>query len=287
MPSFLETAIEIGREASALIAAAVKRRGEHDRSFELKGEYDLVTETDRASERLIVERLQSHFPTHSIVAEEGGGHAGTSEYRWYVDPLDGTTNFAHGFPVFNVTLALERAGELICGVIVDPTRDEVFSAEAGGGAFLNARRIHVSGAARIEDALAATGFPSRKRHRNVNVHFYYQLAMLSHGVRRAGAAAIDLAYVACGRLDLVWEFSLNPWDMAAGVLLVREAGGTVTNMRGGPFDLRGGHVLADNTRVHAETIELFAEIFDGRYRTSFPKCPLVERVLVKVAAVQY
>jgi myo-inositol-1(or 4)-monophosphatase len=271
--SFLETAIEIGREAAGLIADAVKRRGQHGHSFELKGEYDLVTETDRASERLIVDRLQSHFPTHAIVAEEGGGQAGSSEYRWYVDPLDGTTNFAHGFPVFNVTLALERAGELVCGVIIDPTRDEVFSAEVGSGAYLNGRRIYVSGAARIEDALGATGFPSRKRHQNVNVHFYYQLAMLSHGMRRAGAAAIDLAYVACGRLDLFWEFSLNPWDMAAGVLLVREAGGTVTDMHGGPFDLRGKHVLADNTLVHEETVELFAEIFAGHCRTPLPEMP--------------
>jgi myo-inositol-1(or 4)-monophosphatase len=273
VPSFLETAIEIGREASSLIANAVKRRGEHDRSFELKGEYDLVTETDRASEQLIVERLQSHFPTHSIVAEESGRHEGSSEYRWYVDPLDGTTNFAHGFPVFNVTLALERAGELVCGVIVDPTRNELFSAELGSGAYLNNRRIRVSGAERIEDTLAATGFPSRKRHQSVNVHFFYQLAMLSHGVRRAGAAAIDLAYVACGRLDLFWEFNLNPWDMAAGVLLVREAGGTVTNMRGEPFDLRGQHLLADNTLVHEETIALFTEIYAGRYPTPLPEMP--------------
>ncbi|HEY1756521.1 MAG TPA: inositol monophosphatase family protein [Bryobacteraceae bacterium] len=278
MSSFLETAIEIGREAAALIALAVKRRGEHDhgselKSFELKGQYDLVTDTDRASEKLIVASLKKHFPTHSIVAEEGGGQEGSSEYRWYVDPLDGTTNFAHGFPVFNTTLALERAGELVCGVIIDPTRDEVFSAEAGAGAFLNNQRIRVSRAARIEDALTGTGFPSRRRHQDVNIHFYYQLAMISHGVRRAGAAAIDLAYVACGRLDLFWEFSLNPWDMAAGVLLVREAGGTVTNPRGGPFDLRGGHVLADNTLVHAETIELFTEIFQGKYRTPLPEMP--------------
>jgi myo-inositol-1(or 4)-monophosphatase len=270
VPSFLETAIEIGREASAVIAAAVKRRGGHDRSFELKGEYDLVTETDRASEQLIVERLEKHFPTHAIVAEESGSHAGSSGYRWYVDPLDGTTNFAHGFPVFNVTLALVHAGELVCGVIIDPTRDEVFSAEAGAGAFLNGQRIRVSGAKSIEESLTATGFPSRRRHQDVNVHFFYQLAMLSHGVRRAGAAAIDLAYVACGRLDLYWEFGLNPWDMAAGVLLVREAGGTVTNMRGDPFDLRGPHILADNTLVHAETVELFTEVFAGKYRTPLP-----------------
>jgi myo-inositol-1(or 4)-monophosphatase len=269
--SFLETAVEIGREASALIAGSVEDHVGRERHFDLKGAYDLVTETDRASERLIVDRLRGHFPTHAIVAEEGSGQAGTSEYCWYVDPLDGTTNFAHGFPVFNVTLALERAGELIAGVIVDPTRDEVFSAELGSGAFLNQRRIHVSHAARIEDALVATGFPSRKRHQNVNVHFYYQLAMLSHGVRRAGAAAIDLAYVACGRLDMFWEFSLNPWDVAAGILLVREAGGIATDMRGGQLSLRGPHILADNGLVHAETLELFAEIYAGRYRVPLPE----------------
>ena len=248
----------------------MRRRGLADHSFELKGEHDLVTETDRASEQLIVERLRAQFPAHVIVAEEGGRREGASEYCWYVDPLDGTTNFAHGFPVFNVTMALERAGELICAVTIDPTRDEVFTAEAGAGAWLNGQRIHVSKAARLEDSLSATGFPSRKRHQDVNVHFYYQLAMLSHGVRRAGAAAVDLAYVACGRLDLFWEFSLNPWDMAAGVLLVREAGGRVSNMRGGAFDLRGKNVLADNGLVHQETLDLFAQIFRGNYPVPLP-----------------
>jgi myo-inositol-1(or 4)-monophosphatase len=269
--SFLETAVEIAREAAALIRESGLRRAGHENRFDLKGEHDLVTETDRASERLIVERLHDHYPSHAVVAEEGGGQAGASEYRWYVDPLDGTTNFAHGFPVFNVTLALERAGELIAGVIIDPTRNDVFTAEAGAGAYLNQERIHVSKTARIEDSLSATGFPSRKRHQNVNVHFYYQLAMESHGVRRAGAAALDLAYVACGRLDLFWEFTLKPWDMAAGALLVREAGGVVTDMHGRPFDLRGPHVLADNGLVHAETVDLFAEVFAGRYRTPLPE----------------
>ena len=158
-------------------------------SFELKGEFDLVTEADRVSERLVVERLRAHFPTHSIVAEEGGGTEQSSDYRWYVDPVDGTTNFAHGFPVFNVTLALEKAGELVAGVIFDPTRQELFAAEKGGGAFLNGQRIRVSNVNRLEDSLVATGFPSRKRHRNINVYFYYELAMLTHGVRRAGSAA--------------------------------------------------------------------------------------------------
>ena len=266
MAEFLETAAGIAREAGALIA------GYHARGigYELKGDYDLVTEADRASERLIVERLRSHFPTHSIVAAEGGGLEGSSEYRWYVDPLDGTTNFAHGFPMFNVTLGLERAGELIAGVVYDPVHDEMFSAEAGGGAYLNNHRIRVSKTARVEDALVATGFPSRKRHENVNVHFYYQLAMMSHGVRRAGAAALDLAYVACGRLDAFWEFGLNPWDMAAGVLLVREAGGTTSDMRGGPFSLRGPHMLADNSLLHQPMLGVFGEIFAGQYRYAMP-----------------
>src|ERR1700728_4853313 len=228
MPSYLEISQEIARESGALLHGYLERHI----GFELKGEFDLVTEADRASEKLVIERLQQHFPTHSIVAEESGGHAGESaEYCWYVDPLDGTTNFAHGFPMYNVTLALEKAGEIVAGVIFDTERNEMFTCERGGGSWLNQRRIHVSHAARIEDALVATGFPSRKRHQNVNVHFYYQLAMLSHGVRRAGAAALDLAYVACGRLDMFWEFSLNPWDVAAGILLVREAGGIATDMR--------------------------------------------------------
>jgi myo-inositol-1(or 4)-monophosphatase len=267
MAEFLETAASIAREAGALIASYHAR----GIGFELKGDYDLVTEADRASERLIVDRLHQHFPTHSVVAEEGGGLEGTSEYRWYVDPLDGTTNFAHGFPMFNVTLALESAGELIAGVVYHPIHHEMFTAEAGGGAFLNGGRIHVSKAARIDDALVATGFPSRKRHENVNVHFYYQLAMMSHGVRRAGAAALDLAYVACGRLDAFWEFGLNPWDMAAGVLLVREAGGTASGMHGEPFSLRGPHMLADNGLLHQPMLALFAEIFAGEYRYPMPE----------------
>jgi myo-inositol-1(or 4)-monophosphatase len=271
LASFLDTAAEIAREAGAIVASYLERHI----GFELKGAFDLVTEADRASENLIVERLRSHFPTHAIVAEEGGGQAGASEYRWYVDPLDGTTNFAHGFPMFNVTLALERAGELIAGVIFDPVRNEMFAAELGSGAFLNQRPIHVSKAAQIENSLLATGFPSRKRHQNVNVHFYYQLAMLSHGVRRAGAAALDLAYVACGRLDGFWEFSLKPWDMAAGVLLIREAGGVCSDMRGEPFSVRGPHVLADNGLIHREMIELFGEVFAGRYRGWCAKCALM------------
>jgi myo-inositol-1(or 4)-monophosphatase len=267
MPSYLETAMEIAREAGALLTKYFERRV----SFELKGEYDLVTEADRASERLVVDRLQTYFPSHSIVAEEGGGHQGSSECCWYVDPLDGTTNFAHSFPVYNVTLALERAGELVAGCIYDPTREEMFAAERGVGAFLNNRRIRVSKVGKLAETLVATGFPSRRRHLNVNVHFYYQLAMFTHGVRRAGSAALDLAYVACGRLDAFWEFGLNPWDVAAGVLLVREAGGQVTDMRGQPVSLRGPHILADNGLVHEGMLGLFGEIFSGHARVPLPE----------------
>jgi myo-inositol-1(or 4)-monophosphatase len=267
--TFIETAAGIAREAGALVAELLNRHV----GFERKGEFDLVTEADRSSERLIVERLRSHFPAHSIVAEEGGGQEGSSEYRWYVDPLDGTTNFAHGFPMFSVTLGLERAGELIAGVVFDPLRNEMFTAESGSGAYLNSRRIHVTNTENIKDCLMATGFPSRKRSQDVNVHFFYQLAMLSHGVRRAGSAAMDLAYVACGRLDVFWEFGLNPWDMAAGILLIREAGGACSNMRGGALDLRGPHILADNGAVHQTVLDLFAEIFAGQYRYPIPGLP--------------
>lgn len=264
--SYLESAMEIAREAGALLANYLERRV----GFELKGDFDIVTEADRASEQLIVNRLQNLFPTHGIVAEEGGGGEGTSDYRWYVDPLDGTTNFAHGFPMFNVTLALEKAGEMVCGVVFDPLRQEMFAAEKGGGAFLNNHRIHVSKVATLAESLIATGFPSRRRHLNINVHFYHQLAMATHGVRRGGSAALDLAYVACGRLEGFWEFSLNPWDMAAGVLLVTEAGGKVSDMKGGPMKLRGAHLLTDNGLVHDEILTVFSEIFRGEYRYPLP-----------------
>jgi myo-inositol-1(or 4)-monophosphatase len=266
LASYLETAIDIAREAGALLSTYFERRV----GFELKGDFDLVTVADRASERLVVERLRQHFPSHSIVAEEGGGHQGSSGFRWYVDPLDGTTNFAHGYPIYNVTMGLEQDGEMLVGVVFDPTRQEMFSAERGAGAYLNNRRIHVSTAKRLEDSLVSTGFPSRKRHLNVNIHFYHQMAMATHGVRRGGSAAIDLAYVACGRLEAFWEFGLNPWDMAAGTLLVTEAGGRCTDMKGGPHSITGPHLLTDNGAIHQETVDLFSEIFRGHFRVPMP-----------------
>ncbi|MCW5977123.1 MAG: inositol monophosphatase [Bryobacteraceae bacterium] len=262
MSSFLESAMEIAREAGATLM----RFYERNVGFEYKGPHDLVTAADRASEALIVERLQAHFPAHSIMGEEGGNYAGSSEYKWYVDPLDGTTNFAHGFPVFNVTLAVERSGQLLAGVIFDPTRQEMFAAERGAGAWLNNRRLKVSGVGRLEESLFATGFPNWRRHQDVNVHFFHQVAMVTHGVRRAGSAAIDLAYVACGRFEGFWEFGLNPWDVAAGILLIEEAGGKVTTMRGQDFSLDAPHICASNAVVHQQILDLFGEVFEGRYR---------------------
>ena len=240
---------------------------------EYKSEVDLVTEADRTSEKLLLDRLSAAFPEHGIFGEEGTRTRLDAEYRWYVDPLDGTTNFAHGFPVFCVSLGLEHRpagrpesgdGELVCGILYDPMRDELFVAEKGKGAFLNGRQLHVSKTSRVAEALLATGFPSRSRHQNPNVHLYQEITMRSHGVRRAGSAALDLAYVAAGRMDAYWEFRLNPWDTAAGVLIVGEAGGTVTRFDGSPFRLDSREVLATNGLLKTELIALFDDMFAGR-----------------------
>ena len=270
MGDYVDAAIEIAREAGQVLLAHCGV------AFELKGEHDLVTAADRASEHLIIKELRERFPTHGIVAEEGGRAEMDAELRWYVDPLDGTTNFAHGFPMWNVTLALAKNNEVIAGVVYDPLNRELFAAERGAGARLNGAPIHVSRARVLNDSLVATGFPSRRRHLNVNIHFYYQLAMLTHGVRRGGSAAIDLAYTACGRMEAFWEFGLNPWDMAAGTLLVEEAGGKTSGMRGEALDLYGRYLLADNGLIHEETLRVFEEVFDGHYRHDMPGLPAEE-----------
>jgi myo-inositol-1(or 4)-monophosphatase len=265
----------IARQAGGLL------RGFYEKGVatEYKGDVDLVTEADRASEKLIGERLLAAFPDHGIYGEEGTRDRLDSEYRWYIDPLDGTTNFAHQFPAFCVSMGLERRtpglaadqdGEMIAGVIYDPLRDEMFSAEAGRGAWLNGRRIHVSKTKVLAESLTATGFPSQKRHSSPNIHFYQQITLRSHGVRRAGSAALDLAYVACGRLDGFWEFNLNPWDTSAGVLLVAEAGGSVTHFDGGKFTLDSREVLATNGLILPEMRHIFTEMFAGRGLEAIP-----------------
>jgi myo-inositol-1(or 4)-monophosphatase len=251
---------EIAREAGALL---MKHFRAHV-AVEYKGEADLVTVADRESEALIRRRIRERWPAHDILGEEEGLKDTGSDYRWYVDPLDGTTNFAHGYPVFCVSLAVEYRNERIAGVIYDPTRDELFTAEQGSGAFLNHQPIHVSKTARLAESLVATGFPSHKRHKNPNIFFYHQITLRTHGVRRAGSAALDLCCVACGRYDGFWEFNLNPWDTAAGVLIVQEAGGKVTDFSGGPFQLNSRETLASNGLIHEALQEEFRKIFDGR-----------------------
>ncbi|HEY0564898.1 MAG TPA: inositol monophosphatase family protein, partial [Terriglobales bacterium] len=228
------------------------------------GDVDLVTAADRASEKLIVEWVKQEWPEHDIMGEEGTRTAHGSDWKWYIDPLDGTTNFAHGFPVFCVSIGVEHKGELVAGVLYDPTRNELFQAEKGAGAFLNGKPMRVSKIPKLAQSLIATGFPSKKRHKNPNIYFYQHITLKSHGVRRAGSAALDLAYVACGRYDGYWEFNLNPWDTSAGALLVREAGGQVTRFDGSPFQVKSDEVLASNGPLHEELKQVFAELFAGR-----------------------
>ena len=268
-------AAEIAREAGARLREFLAQGVE----TEYKGDVDLVTVADRTAEKLIRGRLAEVFPAHGIYGEEGTRDRMTGEYRWYVDPLDGTTNFAHGHPQFCVSLGLEHRpkgtaedadGTIVAAVIYDPLRDEMYTAERGRGAWLNGKRMHVSKNRNMAECLIATGFPSRKRHDNPNAHFYHEFTLRSHGVRRAGSAALDLAYVACGRLDAFWEFTLNPWDTSAGALLVEEAGGKITNFSDGKFLLDSREVLASNGLVHGEFVALFADMFAGRNLEPIP-----------------
>jgi len=263
--SFLPAMSAIAREAGALL---IHHFHQHLK-IEYKGDADPVTAADRAAEALIRERIREHWPGHDVLGEEQGLSDQGSEYRWYVDPLDGTTNFAHGYPVFCVSIALERrspgqSGERVAAVVYDPTRDELFSAEPGRGAQLNGETIHVSKTNTLKECLLATGFPSQKRHKNPNIYFYHQITLHTHGVRRAGSAALDLCNVASGRFDGFWEFNLNPWDTAAGVLIVEEAGGTVTRFDGAPFELNSRETVASNGLIHDAMLLEFKEIFAGR-----------------------
>jgi myo-inositol-1(or 4)-monophosphatase len=267
--SFLPAMSAIAREAGAMLMHYFHQH----LKVEYKGDADLVTAADRASEVLIRQRIQQQFPGHDVLGEEQGLNDQGSDYRWYVDPLDGTTNFAHGYPVFCVSMALERRspgerddgqGVRIAGVVYDPTRDELFSAEQGRGAQLNGERIQVSRIATLKECLVATGFPSHKRHKNPNIHFYHQITLRTHGVRRAGSAALDLCCVASGRFDGFWEFNLNPWDTAAGVLIVEEAGGQVSRFDGSPFELNSHETIASNGLIHKALLHEFKEVFAGR-----------------------
>ncbi|KXK02816.1 MAG: inositol-1(or 4)-monophosphatase [Acidobacteria bacterium OLB17] len=249
----LNFACETARQAGRVLLEKFGRKIKISK----KGDIDLVTEADLASEALILERIRSHFPKHAILAEESGAAAaagGDLSWKWIIDPLDGTTNFAHNYPCFCVTIALEHDGKIVVGVTYDPTRDELFAAEAGGGASLNGKPIRVSEIDKLGDSLLVTGFPYDIRDRKEPARHLHELLMLSRGVRRDGSAAIDLAYVACGRFEGFWEEGLNPWDVAAGTLLVTEAGGQVSYFDGSPLDIYRPPLAASNGLIHDQMI---------------------------------
>jgi myo-inositol-1(or 4)-monophosphatase len=255
----LNFAIQTARDAGRVLA---ERFG---RSIQItnKGELDLVTESDLASERLIIDRIKSHYPRHGILAEESGAsqpsdREAKSDWLWIIDPLDGTTNYAHGYPCFCVSIGLQHKGRLELGVVYDPMRDEVFSAERGQGAALNGRRIQVSTTRALASALLCTGFPYDVRERSEFARHFANFIMAAQGVRRDGAAALDLAYVAAGRFDGFWEEGLKPWDVAAGVLLIEEAGGRVSTYSGAPFDINTPPILASNGSLHKEMMAVLA-----------------------------
>jgi myo-inositol-1(or 4)-monophosphatase len=254
----LNFAINTAREAGAILAERYGRILQvHN-----KGAIDLVTESDLAAEALIIDRIRSYYPRHAILAEESGATtsiSGESEYRWIIDPLDGTTNYAHGYPCFCVSIALERAGVIEIGVIYDPLRDELFAAERGEGATLNNRRIRVSETEDLNAALVCTGFPYNIRERGADfVRHFTNFLMHAQAVRRDGSAALDMAYVACGRFDGFWEEGLNPWDVAAGVLLIEESGGRVSNYDGSKFSIYQPPVIASNGLVHDAMMQVLA-----------------------------
>jgi myo-inositol-1(or 4)-monophosphatase len=248
----LNFAIQTARDAGRILTARLGRALQVSN----KGDIDLVTEADLASEKLIIERIRSHYPRHTILAEESGSTEGfvtgeeSSEWKWIIDPLDGTTNYAHGYPCFCVSIGVERAGQLEIGVVYDPMRDEMFAAERGRGATLNERPIRVSQVAELNSAMLCTGFPYNVRERPNFVKEFANFTMNVQAVRRDGSAALDLACVACGRFDGFWEDGLNPWDVAAGVLIIEEAGGRVTNYEGERLDIYTAKVLASNGLIH-------------------------------------
>ena len=255
----LDFAIQTARDAGRILAERFGRKIE----ISNKSEIDLVTESDLASERLIIDRIKTYYPRHAILAEESGSSEPSdserkSDWRWIIDPLDGTTNYAHGYPCFCVSIGLECRGRMEIGVVYDPLRDEMFSAERGQGAALNGRRIRVSPTPSLARALLCTGFPYDVRERSEFARHFANFIMTAQGVRRDGAAALDLAYVAAGRFDGFWEEGLKPWDVAAGVLIIEEAGGRVSNYANQQFNIFTPPILASNGLIHEEMMRVLS-----------------------------
>lgn len=246
---FLDVATAAAREAGGFI----KSKWGTDLTIEMKGEINLVTEVDRTAEKMITDRIHGAFPLHDIMGEEGLAARKDSEFKWIIDPLDGTTNFTHAYPLFVVSIALEQKGEVVVGVVYDPLREEMFTATKNGGAFLNGKKIQVSRTAKLAQALLGTGFAYNLREtKENNLREFGNMLMQAQGVRRDGVAAVDLCYVACGRYDGFWELNLFPWDVAAGVIMIREAGGRVSNYEGQEFSVYEKKILATNALFHEE-----------------------------------
>jgi myo-inositol-1(or 4)-monophosphatase len=260
LPLERRVAVEAAREAGRLLRDALPAT----RHIAFKGApTNLVTEMDARAEALVVDRLRAAFPDDAILAEERGAEAGRSGRRWIIDPLDGTTNYAHGVPMFAVSVALETPRGVVLGVVYDPNQEELWVAERGGGAVLNDTPVHVSASATLDASLLTTGFPYDIRQRaDNNLREYAAFAVRARAVRRFGSAVIDFAWVAGGRFDGFWELRLGPWDAAAGALLVEEAGGRVTDLRGGPLDLEAPTIVASNGRIHDAMLAVLADLRD-------------------------
>jgi myo-inositol-1(or 4)-monophosphatase len=253
-------------QAADAAGEVIRDQWQQPRSIDYKGPIDLVTPVDRAAEERIVEILRQNFSEHSILAEEQTDVTGAAhDYRWIIDPLDGTTNFAHGYPQVSISVALEYVGEILLGLVYDPLRRECFRAVQGQGATLNGTPIRISGTAELDKALLATGFPYDRRE-NVDFYlsFFKAFLMRCQGIRRAGSAALDLCYVAAGRLDGFWELKLKPWDIAAGGLIVAEAGGSISDFSGNGFSIWGKETLASNGIIHGEMVQVLNAVSSAR-----------------------
>lgn len=254
--NYFDTAVKAAREAGMVLMNNLGKI----KDIELKAKNDLVTDIDLLSESLIVDLIKSNHPGHSILAEERGPSEESSEYKWLIDPLDGTMNYAHTYPFFSVSIALEHKGKVVLGVVYDPVKDEMFSAETGKGAFLNGQKIKPSSTDKLENSLLCTGFLHEDESLvEQNLIHFSNFIWRARGVRRDGSAALDLCYVACGRYDGFWELGLHAWDMAAGALIVEESGGTVSNFAGNKFTAYKGEIVASNSLVQAQMVELLGK----------------------------
>ena len=257
----LQVAIEAAKEAGKFLKYSVGRV----KNIEVKQgeERNLVSEIDKGSEAKIIGIIRRHYPNHAILAEESGASDTSSDYKWVIDPLDGTTNFLHGLPIFNVTIGVEYKGEIVAGVVYDPNLDEMFTAEKGSGAYLNGKRLKVTTSSALIDSLLVTGFPYNIAQNPENaIGHFVNFLVEARGLRRLGSAALDLSYVAAGRFDGFWEVNLNPWDMAAGILLVREAGGRVTDFAGQESTIYKKQVLASNNAIHEAMLRVLSKGFE-------------------------